>query len=117
MFIGTHLPKIPEPLESNIPDKSLHGMAFAGLGFLLALRKAAGGTWRWWDSFWLLALIALYGGCDELTQIPVGRTADWHDWYADLLGGSLGLLAFIAAEFAWRKFFRGVLASPTTHPA
>jgi VanZ family protein len=32
---------------------------------------------------------------DELTQIPVGRTADWGDFSADLFGILIGIIVYV----------------------
>lgn len=106
MFTGTHLPKIPKPLDTSLPDKTLHYAAFAGLGFLLASRRATTGRIRWRDAALLLGIMAAYGIFDELTQPFFGRTADPFDWFADLIGGTSGLLLFLAAEFVWRRLMQ-----------
>ena len=112
MFAGTHVPKIPQPLDTSIPDKTLHYAAFAGLGLLLAAFRSCNARLRWRDLVVLFGVIALYGALDEITQIPVGRTADVFDWFADLIGATTGLLVFAAGDFAWRK-----LADSAPHSA
>ena len=102
LFTATHLPKIPEPLEfKQVSDKLEHYVAYAGLGFLVAARQAlgVGMSWRRAGGIWLL--IAAYGACDEITQIPVGRDADLRDWFADLAGAAFGIaaLSLIRAVF------------------
>lgn len=79
-------------------DKVLHVGAFAGLAFLMAwaiptnMRKLYKNTL-------LAAFVAIvYAGLDELLQIPVGRTADWSDFYADCFGIGIGLLAYTLAR-------------------
>jgi VanZ family protein len=103
MFIGTHLPKMPKALDTSIPDKTLHYSAFVGLGFLLAAFRASSMRLRVRDLVLLFGILACYGIVDELTQIPVGRTADVFDWFADLIGATTGLLLFAASDFLWRK--------------
>ena len=103
MFAGTHVPKIPQPLDTSIPDKTLHYAAFAGLGFLLAAYRACTIRLGWRDLAVLFGILALYGAMDEITQIPVGRTADVRDWFADLTGATTGLLIFATGDFLRRK--------------
>lgn len=93
IFTLTHVP-IPAALEETpVSDKWIHVLLYGLLGFLLP----------YWDGWWtpltwrrgltLFALLAVYAVIDELLQIPVGRTADWLDGRADLIGGAAGLTA------------------------
>ena len=104
LFTGTHLPRISLP---NVPgasnDKILHVVAFAGLSFLLcwAIPTKLNDRFR---NVRLAALAAVfYGAFDELTQIPVGRTADWKDLIADVIGAGVGIIAYcILREILWK---------------
>jgi VanZ family protein len=89
IFVGTHIPK-PPVIHVQHADKLVHFAAFAILASLftavfsrqrLGIRDIAIG---------LFCLI--YAGVDELTQIPVGRTADVYDWLADCLGIVCGIV-------------------------
>ncbi|MDB5389893.1 MAG: VanZ like family protein [Planctomycetaceae bacterium] len=93
MFIGTHLPKVPQPLR-KISDKTMHGSGFAFLAYLLTwatYRKPMSATRHW---IFILTSIAVYGALDELLQIPVGRHCDFNDWLADMAGAFVGLSMF-----------------------
>ncbi len=116
LFVGTHIPNPELPDIDNI-DKFLHATAYAGLSFLLVWaipRRTAKSAVR----YLLAGIVAIaYASIDELTQIPVGRTADWDDWYADLFGIAIGLASFAVA----RKIYKVIrhrrqnrLASVTT---
>jgi VanZ family protein len=100
MFIGTHLPGRPVPLDpAHSWDKVEHVTAFAGLAMLLCV---AGALWRGASQRLLvmvLGLLALYGIMDEMTQqfLPF-RTPDTGDWLANMLGAGLGLSLF---WFGW----------------
>ena len=85
LVTGTHLPPEigPEPL---IPDKVIHFGAYLGLAWLLGLTLASRGR-RVWVA---VPLLLVFGAVDELTQIPVGRTADVWDWLADAAGIMVG---------------------------
>ena len=101
LCLGTHVPGrvIVTP---PVSDKVLHFVAYAGLGFLLALLAFCLGL-RGWRVYAALLLIAVcYGAIDELGQIPVpGRNADMADWGADMLGVVAGLtLHWLAARAA-----------------
>jgi len=73
----------------------LHGIAYAGLTFLFA-------SWQWMRGaddrrLIVLSLIVpgLYAIFDELLQIPVRRTADLMDCFADWGGVLAGLTCFL----------------------
>lgn len=106
MFIGTHLPKVPEGLE-KVSDKTLHGTAFAGLSLLLSWATYA--KHRLARRHWglVLAIIAVYGAIDEVLQIPVGRHCDFNDWLADIGGAIAGLTLFYAGLMICRSLFQG----------
>ncbi|MBI3866143.1 MAG: VanZ family protein [Planctomycetia bacterium] len=95
LFTATHIPYVPRELDLPGGDKSQHLVAYAGLAFLLALRQWYGSSPTWKRAWTVLGIVAVYGIVDELTQIPVGRTAEVLDWLADVAGavGGLALLA------------------------
>ncbi len=98
MFLGTHAPKVPDPLE-KVSDKTLHFLAYCGLYLLLVIDAATRRrvTWRLLGAYALLC--AVYGIADELLQIPVGRSADVRDWFADMRGVAAG--AGVVAVARW----------------
>jgi VanZ family protein len=103
LVLGTHWPQLP---DFNLPengDKILHFTAYAGLTFLLSLSLFWSSSVRWWQWIALAVGVAVFGGLDELTQPPFGRTADWYDWYADVTGLTIGLLLGIAANQILRR--------------
>lgn len=98
LFISTHIPIPAGVLPPEVSDKTLHFVAYAGLAGLV-------GMWTWIiepvtlrRGFLLLGLLAVYGGCDELLQIPVNRHADWFDWFADIAGATGGLILAAGAN-------------------
>lgn len=102
LFVGTHWPgDALAPLAGRGGDKWIHAGAFAGLAFLLAVvvgwQDRPGGLA--YLAMW--GALALYGAADEWTQSFVGRTSDWKDWVADLLGAALGLACYAAAAALW----------------
>ncbi|MFW6170116.1 MAG: VanZ family protein [Planctomycetota bacterium] len=99
---ATHVPTLPTG-SVRYHDKTAHCLAYAVLAFLIA--------WAWrtrWRFFPKGALVAfgvasLYGALDELAQMLVpGRFADYYDWWADIVGAMMGILAFWATETLWR---------------
>jgi VanZ family protein len=94
LCIGTHVPGgfAGTPLVS---DKTLHFVAYAGLGFLLAVMLSLSGI-RDSRIYWTALLVAVgYGAIDELGQIPIpGRTADVVDWLADVGGAVAGVVCW-----------------------
>ena len=91
MFVATHIPRVPQELSLPGGDKSQHLIAYAGLAFLVALRLSFGNHLGWKRAATIFGIVAFYGVLDELTQIPVGRTADFYDWIADVTGAVSGL--------------------------
>lgn len=94
MFIGTHLPSISMP-GFSMSDKVLHCGAFIILTMCLltSWELTTGPLFATHQS--LVALLcAVYGAFDEITQIPVGRSCDLFDWFADVLGIAVGVLLF-----------------------
>ena len=112
MFLASHV-KLRDTVEVfHVRDKVLHFVAYAGLAFLAAayLRFRKGGI-GWLDVVGVWTLAVSYGVLDEITQIPVGRTADPLDWLADAAGAAAGLLTF----FAVRRFV--MPGRPAAQPA
>ncbi len=76
-------------------DKWAHFLAYSGLAFLFLCSL----KYRQRNSFSDLKLtfgvLAIYGVLDELLQIPVGRTASFYDFVADLVGVVFGSLLAI----------------------
>lgn len=104
LFAGTHLPRLRLPdVAGGHSDKILHLVAFAGLSFLLswAIPTRFSNRFRNVRTAGLFAI--LYGVFDEVTQIPVGRTADWLDLIADAIGVVVGLTSYcVCRELYWR---------------
>ena len=87
------------PMPADVPDVSLHGLAYGGLTLLL-IRALAGGRWRGVTMATLVAAVVIavaYGATDEWHQSFVpARHADWRDLRADAIGaaaaaGAVGL--------------------------
>jgi VanZ family protein len=90
LVYGTHKAGLPA-LPTNF-DKVLHFSAYAGLACLLSASVFWSRKVLWWHMIVLFIAVAAFGGCDELTQPPFGRTADWYDWFADVGGAIVGVL-------------------------
>ena len=101
LFLGTHIP-VPIDLPATylgpitLEDKLVHLGLYALLTFFmlagweLTLRREL--EPKHYFAVWLVGTV--YGMFDEVTQIPVGRTGDMHDWLADVVGIILGLVMF-----------------------
>jgi VanZ family protein len=90
LFYGTHTKIPPGTLPGN-SDKYIHFGAYAILGMLLISFRATRGPFPWISVFRRWLILAMYGAFDELSQMFVKRSADIHDWYADITGAALGL--------------------------
>lgn len=114
MFTGTHIPRIPVPMEGGGTDKWLHFGAYAGLGFLLSAvmfaRRARsgdelGGRGVFFRIATVVAIGLLYGAADEWLQGFVGRDPDLWDWYADAAGITCGATLFAWGASRWFRDF------------
>ncbi|MEM8947085.1 MAG: VanZ family protein [Planctomycetota bacterium] len=107
LFIGTHYPGHHIPHEIAAADKILHCVAYLGLAFsvLVSLDLAIGQLQpKHYFTVWLVG--TLYGAFDEITQIPVGRHCDIHDWFCDMLGIIFALIAFRLTRPALSRLLR-----------
>jgi VanZ family protein len=97
LLVATHVPPVPPPIVLRHGDKWLHFTAFALLAALFAWTWSLRGSFGWRQALAALAILALYGAIDEITQPYFGRYGHVADWYADLLGSVTGLVAFLLA--------------------
>lgn len=111
LFTATHWPALR--IDGPVPRTDLwaHLGAF-GLWALLAAGCGFFGAWRGWKNLGLAWVLGVaYAGADELLQaIPaLQRTCAWDDWFADVLGVTLGVGAgaLVGRMWAWRDGRRG----------
>ena len=97
LYTLTHIPPSSgTPSDPQVGDKTLHLVAYLGIGFVLTY---------WMHCFFLkptflLACLsfgvgALFGAFDEWTQPFFDRVCDIEDWYADLSGLGFGIALFL----------------------
>ena len=85
IYIATH---IPAPKLPYIPvtDKTAHFVSYfllsAGISIAMMLQHRRN------IPVTVLAIALAYGAIDEWTQIPVNRSCELADWYADAAGAS-----------------------------
>ena len=101
IFTATHTPIPPPAGEAAVPDKSIHFGMYAVLGALLVLWEGWRVPLTWRRCGASLGILAGYAVVDELLQIPVGRSAEWLDGAADLLGGTAGVSIAAFAQWLW----------------
>jgi VanZ family protein len=104
MFAGTHAPPSDAP-GIEIWDKALHFCGYAGLAFLLSWCWAVRRPLTLKRCLIVLAVLALYGAIDEISQMPVGRDCELGDWLADILGAACGIFVLRLAAAVLRKCF------------
>jgi VanZ family protein len=95
LFISTHIPT-NLMAQWRLSDKLLHCVAFSGLSLLIAWAIPTVRAKPAQNIFLAAVASVAYAGFDELSQIPVGRHADWYDFYADCLGIVIGLSFYTA---------------------
>lgn len=94
LFAGTHIPSNGRVGLSHY-DKYAHFGGYAILTIVvLTSWELTFGTLkaRHYFAVWLAATV--YGALDEWTQIPVGRTCDMNDWFADVAGALTGIIVY-----------------------
>jgi VanZ family protein len=84
IFLGTHLPEVPQVMAAT-SDKVKHAGAYFGLGLLLCYVSSGKNVYR--RFLMIFVLITVYGALDEWSQqfVP-GRYPDVLDWISDVLG-------------------------------
>ena len=82
VLVGSLTPSQSLPVQTW-PDKVLHLQAYFAMTLPVCLARA--GAWRW-----VLPAAIFLGGAIELIQPTVGRSADWVDMGANVLGAGLG---------------------------
>ena len=103
LVAGTHWPYTPEVIDIGPSDKALHLTAFFGLALLACLNWSLRRPFGWPAWIVVVAVLAMYGAVDELTQTPVGRDANLYDWAADCIGTLAGVGLFVAIRAATRR--------------
>ena len=100
-WLGSHLTVFAAYVAASLgelpihSDKGMHLIAYAGLSFLLLLWISTIRKLEFRHFVIVFAVTALYAAADELLQIPVNRTCDVYDAFADCLGSALGLLSAV----------------------
>ncbi len=102
LFTLTHIPVTQVP-QTGASDKMLHLIAYTILSFMVNSQLLV--TRRWNRTSVLLAIVVLtlFAGFDELTQLLVGRSAEWKDWQADLIGILTGTTVCAILIFLFRR--------------
>jgi len=93
LFTATHIPKGPG-IRIQHADKVFHMASYAGLAFLLAWAIPTIPRHKMLNILLAGFFAISYGVMDEVSQIPVGRHADFYDWLADSIGTIVGLTAY-----------------------
>lgn len=91
-FVATHVPVDTLP-DMQAGDAVLHAVGYFVLAAVLMLTLIAQGRNAWWRAALALGLLLLYAAIDELTQPLFGRFGAWSDWFADLQGAAVGIVA------------------------
>ncbi len=105
IFALSSLPGASVPILPGQTDKLVHGTVYAILGALCFRAIAMTWTWPHRPAVAIASLLALlYGISDEIHQtFTPGRTPDWRDALADMIGGLAGALIFAAVTARPRK--------------
>ena len=96
---GNQIPEIPNFLEWLSPDKSAHLVLFGILSYLILysnLKQYLKSNHRFYIVAFVVLISAIYGLITELLQyhVFVGRNGNIYDFYANVIGASLGGVAY-----------------------
>jgi VanZ family protein len=102
IFIGSSIPSSSMPSLSILTqDKLMHLLEYGAFGLILC--SWARREFSWPRGAWIvLGVAALYGITDELHQLLVGRSCEFFDWLADMVGVILAIM-FSSLYYRWRK--------------
>jgi VanZ family protein len=105
IFALSSLPGGRVPILPGQTDKLVHGTVYAILGALCFRAIVMTWTWPHRPAVAIATLLGvLYGITDELHQtFTPGRTPDWRDALADMIGGLAGALIFAAVTSRRRR--------------
>lgn len=104
LVFATHYPEPEQLLGPNPPsDKTLHLLAYGGLGLLAAAVFAASGRWSPQRLAGLATGLAAFAAIDEATQPWFGRSAEPLDWVYDLIGLAAGIVVIVALNTTLRS--------------
>ena len=101
LFAATHVPAYALP-KVPVSDKIEHLVCYGLLATLLMITSYARGKFHAGTGITVLATMLAYGAIDEWTQIPVGRSCELADWYADGTGSAV---AVVVMTFLLRKLY------------
>jgi VanZ family protein len=99
-FPGSYIPRVTGFWEWLSPDKIVHVLIFATLGFLIFYgfrEQYLKSKRRYLYVVAVLFVTMAYGMITEILQhyVFIGRNGSLYDFLADVFGGILGFLAFI----------------------
>ena len=117
LFVLSELRSVPELLRpvAALNDKVLHALLYSALGLALAWGRARSSPPP--PHYLLLLAGYLYGALDEWHQSFVpGRTPEFGDWVADVVGVTLGYAAGLLL-FRWRRDRAHPPSAPTSSPS
>ena len=79
----------------------MHLLEYGAFGLVLCSWAQREFSWR--GRGWIvLGVAGLYGITDEIHQLLVGRSCEFFDWLADMVGVTLAIL-FSSLYYRWRK--------------
>ena len=92
-FATTHIPGPALPLDMPVSDKTFHLAGYFPLTVIFVVTLKCYGLTLWRRVAVALAVMAIYGAFDEITQPLFNRSASWGDWLADIVGAATAVLA------------------------
>lgn len=91
LFAATHVPAYRLP-PVPVTDKTAHTVTYGLLAIALMVTLHLRGRLNGGTGITVLAILLAYGAIDEWTQIPVGRSCELADWFADAAGAATAVV-------------------------
>ena len=123
IFWLTHIPVPGVARQSGMSDKTMHGLAYFVLTFLVwfAVSPYQKARWNKVKVWVVLATVIGYAAIDEYLQGFVGRSVDMQDFIADVFGvvlgmGVLSIFGFWSAMLMFSAVFIFVISNLSNLP-
>lgn len=102
IFTLTHWPALTVPIPIKRPDILAHVVVFSTWCILATLCGLNGRVLSARNILWSWILAIAYASVDEGLQYPafVKRAADWDDFWANMLGVTVGALIMVGVAWA-----------------
>ena len=112
LIVATHIPVPNWARKTGFSDKTMHYFAYFTLTCLLwyALSPYKKVNWRRIRVWLVLLAVVIHAMLDEALQLYCGRSADIHDFFADVLGSLAGFAVLSVFSFPHTMLLLGIIS-------